>query len=136
MRSVPLALTMAAGLMTLAGCNQQITTGRGDYMAFCAACHGTNGTGTGEAAAQLDAAPADLTRIAARNGGTYPRGAVMAKIYGYTKTNQHGATMPQFGPLLEGKTVLYDAGDGIQTPTPWRLVALADYIQSIQRTGK
>jgi hypothetical protein len=40
--------------------------------------------------------------------------------------------MPQFGPLLDSPTVLVDVGDGIQTPTPERLIDLADYLKTIQ----
>jgi hypothetical protein len=40
--------------------------------------------------------------------------------------------MPSFAPLLEGALVPYDGGDGIDTPTPERLVALAEYLKAIQ----
>ena len=40
--------------------------------------------------------------------------------------------MPEFAPLMEGDQVLFDGGDGIATPTPERLVALAEYLKAIQ----
>ena len=40
--------------------------------------------------------------------------------------------MPSFAPLLEGALVPYDGGDGIETPTPERLVALAEYLKRLQ----
>ncbi len=122
-------------LLSLAACTETVTTGAGDYRAFCASCHGNDARGHGAGGPAAGLVPSDLTLIAAGNGGSYPRGAVMAKIYGYTQADQHGAAMPAFGPLLEGKTVLYDAGDGVQTPTPWRLVAIAEYIESLQRNA-
>jgi len=42
------------------------------FSGYCAACHGLDGKGTGPAAAALKKAPADLTKISARNGGTFP----------------------------------------------------------------
>ena len=37
--------------------------------AYCASCHGTDAKGDGPMAKSLKVKPADLTRIAARNGG-------------------------------------------------------------------
>jgi mono/diheme cytochrome c family protein len=37
--------------------------------AYCASCHGADGKGDGPMAKSLKVKPADLTRIAARNGG-------------------------------------------------------------------
>ncbi len=38
-----------------------------------------------------------------------------------------------FGPVLDSAPVLFDAGDGISTPTPKRLVDLANYLITLQR---
>jgi mono/diheme cytochrome c family protein len=43
------------------------------YGNYCAACHGLRATGDGPAAKALTKAPADLTRISARNGGEFRR---------------------------------------------------------------
>jgi mono/diheme cytochrome c family protein len=122
-------MAAAAGL---AGCMPEAeVSGRGDYLTLCASCHGADGTGGGPAAAGLGKAPADLTRIAARNGGTFDYAAVMSRIDGYTRDDS-GQVMPDFGILLEGDTVLVDLGDGVMTPTPARLFGLAQYLASIQ----
>ena len=111
-------------------------SGAEDFATFCSACHGAGGTGDGDAAATLDRKPADLTRLSARNGGVFPGTRVMAKIWGYTGVqpgNRDGASpMPQFGPLLQGDLVPYDGGDGIATPTPVRLVGIAEYLKTLQ----
>ena len=120
MRAVILVLS-AAGLAACAP--EAEVSGRADFMGLCASCHGAEGTGAGAAA--------DLTRIAARNGGVFDYAAVMSQIDGYTR-NDTGAVMPGFGALLEGETVLVDTGDGRLTPTPARLFALAEYLASIQ----
>jgi hypothetical protein len=40
--------------------------------------------------------------------------------------------MPEFGPLLEGRSVLVETDPGVMTPTPEKLVLLAEYIRSLQ----
>lgn len=107
------------------------TTGAQDYADYCAACHGTGGKGDGAAAAGLAKKPADLSHLAARNNGVFPTTKVMAQIWGYTGKKGQGV-MPDFAPLLEGDTVPYDGGDGIATPTPIRLVELAEYLKTLQ----
>lgn len=102
-----------------------------DYAIYCSACHGAGGAGDGGMAVDLATKPADLTRLAARNGGNFPTTRVMAQIWGYAGAKGRGV-MPDFGPMMGGETVLYDGGDGIETPTPARLVNLAEYLKSIQ----
>ena len=112
-------------------------SGSEDFATFCSACHGLSGRGDGDAAAVLDRKPADLTGLSARNGGVFPGTRVMAKIWGYTGVKpghrDDGSPMPQFGPLLQGELVPYDGGDGIATPTPVRLVGIAEYLKTLQR---
>lgn len=107
-----------------------IPTGAEDYAAYCAGCHGLDGTGNGPDAAGLAKRPANLTTIAARNGSSFPMTRVMAHIWGYAQEN--GRVMPRFAPLLDGNLVLFDSGDGIETPTPIRLVQLGQYVAAIQ----
>jgi mono/diheme cytochrome c family protein len=107
-------------------------SGAEDFVAYCAGCHGISGQGDGALAATLDRRPADLTGLAARNGGDFPTTRVMAKIWGYTGGQRGGAVMPNFGPLLDSDLVPYDGGDGIDTPTPARLVGIAEYLKTLQ----
>ena len=125
-------------ILLLAACveKERVPTGAEDFTTFCAACHGTGGRGDGPAAAGLDRKPADLTGLSARNGGVFPGTRVMAKIWGYTGVKpghrDDGSPMPRFGPLLQGEVVPYDGGDGIATPTPVRLVEIAEYLKRLQ----
>jgi mono/diheme cytochrome c family protein len=132
----PLPLIAAlAGCVALAAClpvGDRTPSGSEDYATFCAACHGPSGRGDGAAAQGLTRKPADLTVIAAQNGGVFPATKVMAKIYGYTGGQRGGAVMPAFGPLLDGELVPYDGGDGIDTPTPIRLVQIAEHLRAMQ----
>ena len=129
MKAGILAGTLAAG-MGLAACAPEAeVSGRSDYMTLCAGCHGPEARGG--VANGLGKVPADLTRIAARNGGVFDYAAVMSRIDGYTRDDS-GQVMPDFGALLEGDTVMVDVGDGRLTPTPARLFGLAQYLASIQ----
>jgi cytochrome c553 len=130
-------MLILAVLPLLAGCvtgeaPSQATSGAGDFAELCAPCHGTSGRGDGPMAADLAHRPADLTGIAARHGGSFPEAFVMSKIWGYERGGAPSAIMPKFAPLMDSPTVLVDVGDGIQTPTPQRLVELADYVRSLQ----
>jgi mono/diheme cytochrome c family protein len=123
------------GALALAGCmdgtsNPQVQP-REDFLALCADCHGPFGKGDGPAAAGLTRKPANLTQLSAGNGGVYPGTRVMAKIWGYTGVTT-GSPMPAFAPLLDSQLIPYDGGDGIQTPTPLRLAALAEYLRLLQ----
>ncbi len=125
---------IAIALVTLlAACvPEEPPTGPEDFASYCAACHGTGGRGDGPMAATLDRRPADLTGLAHRNGGTFPTTRVMAKIWGYTGGRAGAGIMPNFGPLFEGGLIPYDGGDGIKTPTPVRLVQIAEYLKLLQ----
>ena len=103
-----------------------------DFVENCAGCHGTAGRGDGPLAADLPTPPADLTRLSVASGGVFPTTQVMAQIWGYAGAKSQGV-MPAFSALMAGETVPYDGGDGIMTPTPLRLVALAEYLKSLQR---
>lgn len=107
-------------------------SGAADFATYCSACHGVSGVGDGPLAAGLDRKPADLTSLTARAGGTFPGTRVMAKIWGYADGRDVGRVMPQFADALEGTLVPYNGGDGIATPTPIRLVQIAEYLRTIQ----
>lgn len=106
--------------------------GRALFVENCAMCHGASGRGDGEIAAGLRPRPADLTTIAARNGGAFPRAQVLSKIDGYARSDPQ-QDMPEFGLLLRGDTLPVDVGDGQLTPVPRPLAALMTYLESIQR---
>ncbi len=125
--------------LALAACveKEKVPTGAEDFASFCSACHGLSGKGDGAMAAELGRKPANLTQLSAKNGGAFPGTRVMAKIWGYTGVapgrQDSASPMPEFGPLLQGDLVPYDGGDGIATPTPVRLVQIAEYLKSLQK---
>jgi mono/diheme cytochrome c family protein len=100
-----------------------------DLFAFyCATCHGRNGTGDGPVAAALKSPPPDLTLLARRNGGTFPRQRVEAFVTngGDVLTPAHGSSdMPVWGPVFRG----LDPSDAL---VKVRIANVVTYIESIQ----
>jgi mono/diheme cytochrome c family protein len=132
MRKLALAF-LTSGSLLAACAPPHEDSGEELYREFCVSCHGVSGKGDGPAAAGLSRRPADLTRISARNGGTFPMAYVLSTIDGYTRAEEGRLTMPEFGVMMEDQPrVMVDTGDGILTPTPRPLVELAEYLRGIQ----
>lgn len=129
-----LTIVATAGVVLAACAPERQVSGRALYADYCASCHGATGRGDGPAAARLGKAPADLSLLSAGNGGTFPKVHVMSVIDGYTRRGDRASVMPELGPILqEGPLVMVDTGDGIMTPTPANLVALANHLESLQQ---
>jgi mono/diheme cytochrome c family protein len=126
---LPLALLLLSACIA----EPEVPSGAEDFATYCSVCHGTTGIGDGPLADGLDKKPADLTQLSTRAGGAFPGTAVMAQIWGYADGRDGGRVMPQFSDALEGELVPYDGGDGIATPTPMRLVQIAEYLRAIQK---
>lgn len=106
--------------------------GRALFLEHCAECHGIGGKGDGPSASGLATKPADLTRIAARRDGVWPMLQVMSIIDGYKELNDLREGMPIIEDIVEGPMIDFDTGNGVPVPAPVRLVALAEYLESIQ----
>jgi len=122
-------------LAVLAGCagfEWPIVSGKAVYDENCVMCHGTSGKGDGPLASELFSPPPDLTRLTIDNGGEFPRVRVLSHIDGYVRGENSSGAMPEFGPLLVGDNVLLETGEGVVTPTPKPLVAVANYLESLQ----
>ena len=131
-RFVAISVVLPAVLVACAPQPEKV--GRTLYQEYCTSCHGTSGQGDGPLAADLDRPVPDLTLIEQRNGGYFPTTRIMSVIDGYTRVRDGNITMPEFGIELQaGPLILYDSGDGKPSPTPSKLLALAEYIESIQR---
>ena len=98
------------------------------YAFYCAPCHGKDGKGRGPVAEALKTLPADLTTLAARNGGAFPRDRVRAFVTtGERAIPAHGSTaMPVWGPTF---TAL-DPSDKVVSVRIFNVVA---YLESIQQ---
>jgi cytochrome c553 len=128
---VVVAVGMAAGV---AGAQAQVKKGpikpvaasdpKKMFETYCAVCHGKEGTGNGPAAKSLTKAPADLTKLAARNNGTYPEVHVKRYIEGLDEVPAHGTRdMPMWGDLFNSLD---------RNTAQIRVQALSDYIKAMQ----
>jgi mono/diheme cytochrome c family protein len=123
-----------AGVLMLAACvNEPELTGEMAFMENCAACHSADATGSRALGLALEPPAPDLTGLSARNGGVFPRDYVMSTIDGYSRGQHSTSPMPEFGAGDLGETVVVENADGTGTPVPATLLALADYLQRIQR---
>lgn len=129
---------LAVALATLAGCTEDTGLSTGSksgaalYAQNCAACHGANARGDGAAATGLEQAPADLTLIAERNGGSFPADEVLAKVHGYGGPGHFG-DMPDFADIDAGRKVIWETQNGQKIATPRALVEVVRYLESLQR---
>jgi mono/diheme cytochrome c family protein len=101
--------------------------GRDLFQFYCATCHGPDGRGKGPVGAALKTPPADLTKIAERRGGAFPR----AEIAGFVSEGPvlipaHGTVdMPVWGPIFRGL-------DSSEARARIRIDNLVSYLESIQ----
>ena len=102
------------------------------YSVFCQSCHGAEGRGDGDFADLLSVRPADLTEIAARNGGDFPAMDVMRQIDGRARVEGHGVIMPVFGPLFDLEVAITKADSGQPIVTSRSIADLSAFIESIQ----
>jgi mono/diheme cytochrome c family protein len=141
LRRAPLSRTLAAAIIIVAAAGSMAVeaqqkppqlildsmAGPDLYRFYCASCHGADGKGRGPVAAALKAVPADLTTIARRNGGRFPRARLTAFVSsGELAVAAHGSQgMPVWGPIFRGL-------DPSEVRTTMRIDNLVVYIESIQ----
>ncbi len=137
---VVLALSALAGSWSFAAARQQPTIKKvpidaaspqndptAMFTAYCTPCHGREGKGDGPAAPALAKQPSDLTKLSARNGGTFPEVKVTRFIEGSDEVPAHGdRDMPIWGDLFK-------ALHGGRSIVPARVKGLTDYLKSIQQ---
>lgn len=138
------AIVVSLGLLAAAGCDRHLVPeiGLGElpraeqrelYVRLCASCHGAGGRGDGPCADELRVRPADLTRLAARHGGTFPREDVEDTLSGKRVVRAHGTSeMPVWGERLavpEESPAAVAAG----VEQARLLTGLIDYVASLQR---
>jgi mono/diheme cytochrome c family protein len=124
------ALTACASSSREDETSQPLESGRATFARYCAACHGPGGEGNGPAAEALAQQPADLTRIAARRGGTFPEVALLRIIDGRDPIVAHGTReMPVWGRYFgEG----HGKGPPAEAAARGDALLLVRYLESIQ----
>jgi mono/diheme cytochrome c family protein len=104
-----------------------VPSGEVMYRQYCAACHGVDAKGNGPAAPTLRVQPPDLTTLAKRNRGKFPRAYVTQVLRFGPGTSSHGsAEMPTWGPIFE----YMDKNN--ERAVNQRIKNLCDYLASLQ----
>ena len=107
------------------------TSGQEMYVAYCAACHGRSGKGDGPAVPALKIPPANLTTLAARNGGQFPEVRVMDSIKVGPSIPAHGSQeMPIWGNIFSSMNGSSPAST--QGEVQVRAHNLMEYIKTLQ----
>jgi mono/diheme cytochrome c family protein len=97
------------------------------YQAYCAVCHGKTAKGDGPMGRNLKVAPPDLTHIATRDGGKFPRQRIEQILSGEAAVEAgHGTReMPLWGPIFS--QIAWDQDLGRV-----RIDSLAKYLEQLQ----
>ena len=113
--------------------------GRVTYRTYCASCHGRDARGDGNLAQYLTVEPADLTRIAERRGGDFPRDEIAATIDGRaTGTKGHGTReMPVWGDVFQSP-LSADAGptEEPEERAQRKVAELVYFLETIQQPAE
>jgi mono/diheme cytochrome c family protein len=124
--------TVACGPKAEIALGELTATERRDlYDRLCASCHGPEGLGDGPVAKDLIVRPANLSTLAARHGGAFPREKVVNVLSGQRRVGAHGTReMPVWGQrLAPGDS---PAAAAAQLEQARMITALADYVASLQ----
>lgn len=107
--------------------------GRLLYHKFCASCHGPRAMGDGTLSRSVHPKPANLTRLSANHGGSFPFWHAYRTIDGRHQVPGHGTRdMPVFGVWFR------IPDDEVSIETEWadqvrgRIWQLLSYLESIQ----
>ena len=105
----------------------QELSGHDIFLDRCSACHGEDAKGNGPAVSALKIAPGDLTLLAKKNGGTFPKERVKNIVGDWVDITAHGSReTPIWGNL-------FHARPADQQRAADRLKSLISYLESIQR---
>ena len=130
-RALLVAAVLVGNVPVVSAADLPAMSGQELYRRFCASCHGMSGRGDGPVASTLRVEVPDLTLIARRRGGTFPRALVERIIDGRHILGAHGTrTMPIWGEELARSQI----GDpNAENVTRTVTIRLADYVWTLQR---
>lgn len=137
MRNILFPLTFAISLSVMAAAQaprpvppdlNKSTDGQELYKFYCANCHGMDAKGR-PAAPGMRTPSSDLTKLAVRNGGVFPRDRVIAMIkHGSPATPAHGPKdMPVWGAIFRSM-------EPSDTLVEIRIENLVRYLESLQES--
>ncbi|HVP43869.1 MAG TPA: cytochrome c [Terriglobales bacterium] len=136
--AIILLITLGAAVMAQEAAKPQVkkvpaeytsaSSGEEMYQTYCASCHGKDGRGQGPAAPALKSTPTDLTLLAKKNGGKFPRDHFSAVLTGKAAVTAHGSQeMPVWGKIF------WKMSEGHQSEVQQRVFNLSSYVQSLQQ---
>lgn len=103
--------------------------GKTTFRIYCSNCHGATAKGDGKLAELLKTRPADLTKIAQRNGGTFPDEVIHRVIDGREPVEGHGRKeMPVWGLTFQDPA----RDSGQEDEVRERINDLVAFLKSIQ----
>lgn len=134
MRTVVLTSALITGLAAAGAVNAAdyvAMSGKELYGRFCASCHGPQAKGDGPVAKSFAVEMPDLTLIARRHGGEFPRERIERIIDGRFILGAHGSrTMPVWGEDLARLEI---GNPEAERSTNLIITRLTDYLESLQR---
>lgn len=126
-----IALSFVQALMINSSFAQSsVDFGKKEYEASCASCHGVSGKGDGALFNFLTKPPADLTTLAKRSNGVFPRARIGESIDGRSSVviGSHGAReMPVWGQVYRAEDTQPQDLNARN-----RISSLLDYLARIQ----
>jgi mono/diheme cytochrome c family protein len=128
------ALPLLIVVLALASGTAAAQSGKQDYDAYCAECHGTGGKGKGPTTETIamNPPPSDLTLLAKKNGGKFPFDEVVDIIDGRKNVPSHERIqMPFLGTTLQkpGKEFTPESDAEVKR----RIESMARYVGSLQQ---
>lgn len=128
------ATSVGSGDASTAKPSLAVSLGAEDFETYCASCHGESGAGDGPVAEYLALEPADLTKLARRNGGPFPRERITAIIDGREFVKVHGPRdMPVWGDWFKAEADTPGLrAEERELVVRARIDALVSYIETIQ----
>lgn len=128
------SLLLVASVSEARAADYVAMSGKDLYVRFCASCHGVTGRGDGPVAGSFKVETPDLTLIARRAKGAYPRDRVEKVIDGRYIIAAHGSrTMPVWG----GDFSRLELGNpDAERSTRLIIQRLADYVWLLQKPNR
>ena len=104
-------------------------SGSGIFTTYCAVCHGSSGHGDGPLSGSLRVRPPDLTLLARKNGGTFPKDRVTRTVDGRNPVKGHGgADMPVWGDAFKQSQDGYS-----EAKVKQKIEAVVEHLESLQQ---
>ena len=133
LKTLVVSIAVAGALFAGTAQASEMDVGKSLYARFCASCHGPSGKGDGTMPHYLTEIYADLTVLAAKNGGEFPMTRVLHIIDGRTGLRGHGGSMPVFGDVFSTENPEVQGSYTGILETRGRILSLAQYLESIQQ---